>query len=157
MKCPYCGSTDSKVTDSRATDSGDAIRRRRECLSCGERVTTFERVEETPITIIKKGGEREPLDRQKLMAGLIRASVKRHITRDQLEHLVSDVQVELRNQFKYEVTSKRLGDLVLERLRVLDKVAYIRFASVYREFQDVDEFKEELEKLQSPNAKRRTK
>ncbi len=143
MKCPYCGSTDSKVTDSRATDSGDAIRRRRECLSCGERVTTFERVEETPITIIKKGGEREPLDRQKLMAGLIRASVKRHITRDQLEHLVSDVQVELRNQFKYEVTSKRLGDLVLERLRVLDKVAYIRFASVYREFQDVDEFTEE--------------
>jgi transcriptional repressor NrdR len=157
MRCPYCGSTESKVTDSRATDAGDAIRRRRECLSCAERFTTFERVEETPITVIKKGGDREPLDHQKLLAGLLRASVKRHVTRDQLEHLVADIEAELRNQFKYEVTAKRLGDMVLERLRALDKVAYIRFASVYKEFQDVEEFKEELEKLQSANNKRRTK
>lgn len=157
MRCPYCGSIDSKVTDSRTTDSGDAIRRRRECLSCSERFTTFERLEETPITIIKKGGEREPLDRQKLMAGLLRASVKRHITREQLERLVSDIESDLRNQFKYEVTAKRLGDMVLDKLRDLDKVAYIRFASVYKEFQDVDEFTEELEKLQEANAKRRKK
>lgn len=157
MKCPYCGSVESKVTDSRTTDSRDAIRRRRECLACAERFTTFERVEETPITVIKKGGEREPLDRQKLMAGLVRASVKRHITRDQLEHLISDIEVDLRNQFKYEVTAKRLGDMVLDRLRELDKVAYIRFASVYREFQDIEEFKEELEKLQSSSMKRRNK
>ncbi len=157
MRCPYCGSADNKVTDSRTTDSGDAIRRRRECLSCGERFTTFERLEETPITVIKKGGEREPLDRQKLMAGLLRASVKRHITREQLENLVSDIETDLRNQFKYEVTAKRLGDLVLDRLRELDKVAYIRFASVYKEFQDVDEFTEELEKLQEARVKRRNK
>ena len=126
-------------------------------MSCSERFTTFERLEETPITIIKKGGEREPLDRQKLMAGLLRASVKRHITRDQLERLVSDIETDLRNQFKYEVTAKRLGDMVLDRLRELDKVAYIRFASVYKEFQDVDEFTEELEKLQEASAKRRKK
>ncbi len=157
MRCPFCGSNDTKVTDSRATDSGDAIRRRRECISCSERFTTFERLEETPITVIKKGGEREPLDRQKLMAGLLRASVKRHITREQLEKLVSDIEAELRNQFRYEVTSRRLGDLVLERLREMDKVAYIRFASVYRDFQDAEEFTAELEKLQKQTTKRRSK
>ncbi len=126
-------------------------------MSCSERFTTFERLEETPITIIKKGGGREPLDRQKLMAGLLRASVKRHITREQLERLVSDIESDLRNQFKYEVTAKRLGDMVLDRLRELDKVAYIRFASVYKEFQDVEEFTEELAKLQEASAKRRKK
>ncbi len=126
-------------------------------MSCSERFTTFERLEETPITIIKKGGDREPLDRQKLMAGLLRASVKRHVTREQLERLVFDIESDLRNQFKYEVTAKRLGDMVLDKLRVLDKVTYIRFASVYKEFQDVDEFTEELEKLQEASAKRRKK
>lgn len=157
MKCPFCGSSESKVTDSRTSESADSIRRRRECLSCGQRFTTFERLEETPITVIKKGGEREPLDRQKLLGGLLRASVKRHISRDQLEQLVSDIEADLRNQFKYEVTSKKLGELILNRLRSLDKVAYVRFASVYREFQDIDEFTSELEKLQSAPIKRRTK
>ena len=157
MKCLYCGSSDTKVTDSRTTESGDAIRRRRECLSCSERFTTFERIEETPITVIKKGGEREPLDRQKLLAGLLRASVKRHITREQLERLVADIEGELRNQFRYEVTARRLGDMVMERLKDLDKVAYIRFASVYREFQDIEEFTAELERLQSAPQKRRKK
>ncbi|MDP1808023.1 MAG: transcriptional regulator NrdR, partial [Actinomycetota bacterium] len=128
MRCPYCGSTDSKVTDSRMTESGDAIRRRRECLSCSQRFTTFERLEETPITIIKKGGEREPFDRQKLLGGLLRATVKRHTSREQLEELVSDIEADLRNQFRYEVTAKKLGDMILDRLRVLDKVAYVRFA-----------------------------
>lgn len=157
MRCPYCGSTDSKVTDSRMTESGDAIRRRRECLSCSQRFTTFERLEETPITIIKKGGEREPFDRQKLLGGLLRATVKRHTSREQLEELVSDIEADLRNQFRYEVTAKKLGDMVLDRLRVLDKVAYVRFASVYREFQDIDEFTSELEKLQTSGSKRRSK
>lgn len=157
MRCPYCGSTDSKVTDSRMTESGDAIRRRRECLSCSQRFTTFERLEETPITIIKKGGEREPFDRQKLLGGLLRATVKRHTSREQLEDLVSDIEADLRNQFRYEVTAKKLGDMILDRLRVLDKVAYVRFASVYREFQDIDEFTSELEKLQTSGSKRRSK
>jgi len=157
MRCPYCGSTDSKVTDSRMTESGDAIRRRRECLSCAQRFTTFERLEETPITIIKKGGGREPFDRQKLLGGLLRATVKRHTTREQLEELVSDIESDLRNQFRYEATAKKLGDMVLDRLRVLDKVAYVRFASVYREFQDIDEFTSELEKLQTSGSKRRSK
>ena len=139
------------------TESGDAIRRRRECLSCSQRFTTFERLEETPITIIKKGGEREPFDRQKLLGGLLRATVKRHTSREQLEDLVSDIEADLRNQFRYEVTAKKLGDMILDRLRVLDKVAYVRFASVYREFQDIDEFTSELEKLQTSGSKRRSK
>jgi transcriptional repressor NrdR len=155
MRCPFCGSTETKVTDSRTTDSGDAIRRRRECLECSQRFTTFERLEETPITVVKKGGEREPFDRSKVMAGLLRASVKRHISREQLEALISDLESDLRNQFKYEITAKRLGEMILDRLRTLDKVAYVRFASVYREFQDIEEFTSELEKLQAPGKKRR--
>ena len=155
MKCPYCGNIDSKVTDSRGTETGDAIRRRRECLVCGKRFTTFERLEETPITVIKKDGGREPFNRQKLLDGLRRATVKRHVTADQIDQLVSAIESDLRNQFKYEVTSGRLGEMVLERLRNLDKVAYVRFASVYREFQDVEEFTSELSKLQPPVKKRR--
>lgn len=157
MKCPYCNSIESKVTDSRVTEQSDAIRRRRQCLNCGQRFTTFERVEETPITVIKKGGEREMFSRQKLLDGLLRATVKRHISREQLEDLVSDIETDLRNQFKYEVTAKRLGEMVLERLEKLDKVAYIRFASVYREFQDIDEFTSELNRLQANKLKRRKK
>ena len=103
MRCPFCGTTDSKVTDSRMTELGDAVRRRRECLSCSQRFTTFERLEETPITIVKKGGEHVPFDRQKMLGGLIRATEKRHITRDQLEELVSSIESDLRNQFKYEI------------------------------------------------------
>lgn len=126
-------------------------------MSCAQRFTTFERLEETPITIIKKGGEREPFDRQKLLGGLLRATVKRHTSREQLEALVSDLEADLRNQFRYEVTAKKLGDMILDRLRALDKVAYVRFASVYREFQDIDEFTAELEKLQKSSNKRRSK
>ncbi len=147
MKCPYCGSFDSKVNDSRSNDAGDVIRRRRECLECSKRFTTFERLEETPITVIKKDDGREPFNRQKLLDGLRRATVKRHVSNDQIETIVSEMEADLRNNFKYEVTSKRLGDMVLVRLRKLDKVAYIRFASVHREFQDVDEFISELNKL----------
>ncbi len=157
MRCPFCGTTDSKVTDSRMTEPGDAVRRRRECLSCSQRFTTFERLEETPITIVKKGGEHVPFDRQKMLGGLIRATEKRHITRDQLEELVSSIETDLRNQFKYEITSRKLGEMILGKLRTLDKVAYVRFASVYREFQDIDEFKSELEKLQTQSSRRKKK
>jgi len=157
MKCPYCNSIESKVTDSRVTEQADAIRRRRQCLECGQRFTTFERVEETPITVIKKGGEREMFSRQKLLDGLLRATVKRHISRQQLEDLVSDIETDLRNQFKYEVTAKKVGEMVLERLEKLDKVAYIRFASVYREFQDIDEFTSELNRLQATKLNNRRK
>lgn len=162
MKCPYCGFLDSKVTDSRSTETGDLIRRRRECLNCAKRFTTFERVEETPITVIKKDEGREPFNRQKLLDGLRRAIVKRPISAAQIDAIVTDIESDLRNQFKYEVTSKKLGEMVLQRLRNVDKVAYIRFASVYREFQDVDEFTSELGRLQpnlnnSIKRKRRTK
>lgn len=148
MKCPYCGCINSKVTDSRPTESADAIRRRRECLECGKRFTTFERLEDTPITVIKKNGGREPFNRQKLLDGLRRAIVKRHISEDQIDELVSNIEFELRNNFKYEVNSDKLGEMVLKRLRRLDRVAYIRFASVYRNFQDIDEFTSELAKIQ---------
>lgn len=148
MKCPYCGYINSKVTDSRPTESSDAIRRRRECLECGKRFTTFERLEDTPITVIKKYGGREPFNRQKLLDGLRRAIVKRHISEDQIDELVSNIEFELRNNFKYEVNSDKLGEMVLKRLRRLDRVAYIRFASVYRNFQDIDEFTSELAKIQ---------
>lgn len=136
------------MVDSRNTDSTDAIRRRRECLSCGQRFTTFERVEEVPLSVIKKTGEREPFDRSKLMAGLLRACVKRQVPAGELDQIVSDIETELRNEFKFEVPAKELGNRVLKVLKDLDKVAYIRFASVYREFKDVDEFMAELKKLQ---------
>jgi len=147
MKCPFCGYLETKVIDSRATEAGDAIRRRRECLDCQRRFTTYERQEEIPLMVIKKNGQREPFDRTKLLKGLQRATVKREITLSQLENIVTDIESELRNQFKYEVPSKEIGEMTLKRLREIDKVAYVRFASVYREFKDIDEFTAELAKL----------
>jgi transcriptional repressor NrdR len=148
MKCPYCGYLESKVIDSRPSDSGDLIRRRRECLKCTQRTTTYEKIEEIPITVIKKNNQREPFDRGKIRDGLLRATVKRQVPTDTLEQVITDIETELRNQFKNEVNSRAIGDMVLERLRDIDKVAYVRFASVYREFQDVDEFTDELGRLQ---------
>ena len=147
MKCPLCGNDETKVVDSRATEQG-AIRRRRECLHCKQRFTTYERLEEVPLAVIKKNGEREPFDRSKLLNGLVRATVKREIPLLDLENLVASIEADLRNQFKYEVSSKEIGEMVMKRLRKLDKVAYIRFASVYRQFQDLDEFTSELKRLQ---------
>ncbi|HEY4686612.1 MAG TPA: transcriptional regulator NrdR [Candidatus Subteraquimicrobiales bacterium] len=147
MKCPLCGNDETKVVDSRATDQG-AVRRRRECLHCKQRFTTYERLEEVPLAVIKKNGEREPFDRSKLLNGLVRATVKREIPLLDLENLVASIEADLRNQFKYEVSSKEIGEMVMKRLRKLDKVAYIRFASVYRQFQDLDEFTSELKRLQ---------
>jgi transcriptional repressor NrdR len=147
MKCPFCGHDETKVVDSRVSESQDAIRRRRECLECEQRFTTYERVEEMPLMVIKKSGRREPFDRGKLMRGLVVATVKRNVSPQQLEGLIDDVEAELHNSFRYEISAKQLGDLVLGRLKALDKVAYIRFASVYKDFQDLDEFTRELKGL----------
>ena len=147
MRCPFCGHDDTKVVDSRISESQDAIRRRRECLKCGERFTTYERREETPFMVLKKDGTLEPFDRAKLLRGLIVATAKRNASIEQLEALIDDIASELHNSFRYEVPSSQLGDMVLRRLRDLDKVAYVRFASVYKEFQDLDEFTSELNHL----------
>ena len=144
MRCPFCGHAETKVVDSRTSESQDAIRRRRECLSCSERFTTYERREEMPLMVIKKDGTPEPFDRAKLIRGLIVATAKRDVPVERLEALIDDVETELHNAFRYEVDSRRLGDMVLERLLAIDKVAYVRFASVYKEFKDLDEFTSEL-------------
>jgi len=148
VKCSFCGYDETKVIDSRLTEEGDAVRRRRECPSCNKRFTTYERSYEIPITIIKKNKETQPFDRQKLLNGLIRACVKREIPVQRLERIVENIENELRNQYKYEVTSKQLGEMALKRLKELDKVAYVRFASVYKEFDDIKKFTEELAELE---------
>jgi len=147
MRCPFCGHDETKVVDSRTSESQDAIRRRRECLQCSERFTTYERREEMPLMVKKKGGEVEPFDHAKLLRGLMVATAKRNVGVDQLEALIDDIESELHNTFRYEVESSHVGDMVLVRLRDLDKVAYVRFASVYKEFQDLDEFTSELRNL----------
>jgi transcriptional repressor NrdR len=147
MRCPFCGHDETKVIDSRISESQEAIRRRRECLSCEQRFTTYERVEEMPLMVLKKDGRREPFDRGKLMRGLVVATVKRNVTPLELERLIDDVESELHNSFRYEISSKQLGDLVLERLKDLDRVAYVRFASVYKDFQDLDGFTREMKGL----------
>ena len=147
MRCPFCGHDETKVVDSRTSESQDAIRRRRECLQCAERFTTYERREEMPLMVQKKGGEVEPFDHAKLLRGLMVATAKRNVGVDQLEALIDDIESELHNTFRYEVESSHVGDMVLLRLKDLDKVAYVRFASVYKEFQDLDEFTSELKSL----------
>jgi transcriptional repressor NrdR len=147
MRCPFCGHDETKVVDSRVSESQNAVRRRRECLSCQQRYTTYERREETPLMVIKRNAEREPFDRSKLLQGLVVATANRDVSRDQVDDLVADIETELQNSFKYEITSTQLGDMVLTRLLEVDKVAYIRFASVYKSFQDLDEFYAELKDL----------
>ncbi|MBN2405745.1 MAG: transcriptional repressor NrdR [Coriobacteriia bacterium] len=147
MRCPFCGHDETKVVDSRVSESQDAIRRRRECLECTQRFTTYERREEMPLMVVKKDQRSEPFDRGKLLRGLVVATAKRPVTTAELEELIDDIETELHNTFHYEIPAKQLGDLVLRRLLELDKVAYIRFASVYKEFTDLDEFTSELKKL----------
>ena len=147
MRCPFCGHEETKVVDSRVSEGQDAIRRRRECLSCAQRFTTYERIEEQPLMVVKRDGSREPWDRNKLMRGLMTAATKRDVTADQLEALVADVEAEIRNSLGYEVSAQQVGDMVLNRLKELDGVAYIRFASVYKSFKDLDEFTDELRGL----------
>lgn len=154
MRCPKCGFTESKVIDSRSSESGDAIRRRRECLNpeCHERFTTYERREELPLQVRKKSGTLETFDRAKLMKSLVTATAKRDVPIDVLGSLISDIEGELRNDFKTEVTSVELGDMVLQRLLALDKVAYIRFASVYKDFRDLEGFYREIADIQTTGA-----
>lgn len=148
MKCPYCQNPDTKVIDSRSSESNDATRRRRECLICSQRFTTYERVEEISLVVIKKDGGREIFNPSKLLNGLMRACEKRNTSIEKLNNIVADIENELRNQFKYEVPSSKIGEMTLKRLRDIDKVAYVRFASVYRHFENLDQFNQELEKLQ---------
>ena len=153
MKCPFCGHQKDKVVDSRTSADGIAIRRRRECLSCGKRFTTYEHVEEQRLMVIKKDGRREPFDRHKLLAGLVKASEKRPVSMDQLEQLVDELERELSQQFEREAPSREIGERVMRRLHALDPVAYVRFASVYREFKDVEQFMRELKDLLAVKAK----
>ena len=149
MKCAFCGCLESKVVDSRQTEDGLKIRRRRECLKCGNRFTTYEEIETIPLMVIKKDKSREPFDRQKLLNRLLRACAKRPVSVEKLEKLISDLEYHFANQMMKEVNSTEIGELVMEKLRDIDQVAYVRFASVYKEFQDVDSFMEELKKLKS--------
>ncbi len=147
MNCPYCGHLKDKVVDSRESGAGDAIRRRRECLSCSRRFTSYERIEEIPYLVVKKDGRREAFDRSKLTAGLHRACEKRPVSAKALAELVDEAERLVQDSAEREVETRRIGELVVERLKALDKVAYVRFASVYRQFEDVEEFMAELRDL----------
>lgn len=147
MKCPYCSYLESKVVDSRTTEENTTIRRRRECLKCEKRFTTYERIDEMPVMVVKRDGERERFDRNKILKGLLRSCEKRPISREQLEMVVDSIEGGIRNQLKDEVESTAIGELLMEALRDLDEVAYVRFASVYRQFKDVESFRKELDNL----------
>ena len=147
MKCNYCGCLDSKVIDSRMSEDGTSIRRRRECIACGKRFTTYEIIETVPIIVVKKDKSREAFDRVKLFNGMLRACEKRPVSIAQIETVVSEIEQELQNSLDREVTSVRIGEMAMEKLKGLDEVAYVRFASVYRQFKDINTFMEELAKL----------
>lgn len=147
MKCPFCAYSESKVIDSRPTDEGSRIRRRRECLSCGKRFTTHEVVESVPVVVVKKDGSRETFDSQKLLRGMLRACEKRAVELRVLENAVNDIEVTLQNSMDKEITSDYIGEIAMEKLKEIDEVAYVRFASVYRRFTDVNTFVAEVNKL----------
>lgn len=147
MKCPFCGHDEDKVIDSRPAEEGLAIRRRRECTACNNRFTTYEKIENTPLLVVKKDGTREAFSREKLTRGLLRSCEKRPITSDQIERLVSRVEAIPRNHLKKEIRAEEIGELVMQELKHLDEVAYVRFASVYRQFTDVNSFLTELQTL----------
>jgi transcriptional repressor NrdR len=147
MKCPFCGHPENKVVDSRESEEAQSIRRRRECLSCERRFTTYERVDEIPYMVIKKDGRREKFDRQKVMAGLLRACEKRPVGTNRLEEIVNEIESKLADAPDREIPAKQIGEILMSRLRELDKVAYVRFASVYLDFKDVKEFMDELKEL----------
>ncbi len=149
MKCPFCGCEESKVIDSRPTDEGERIRRRRECISCQKRFTTYEIIESVPVIVVKKDKSREVFDRSKLFNGMLRACEKRPVALEELEKAVNDIESTLQNSLDREVTSVHIGELAMDKLRELDEVAYVRFASVYRQFKDINTFMDELAKLLS--------
>lgn len=147
MKCPYCGFEESKVIDSRPADEGERIRRRRECLKCGKRFTTHEVIETVPIVVVKRDKSREVFDRAKLTAGILRACEKRPVSIEQIEKMVDSIEAQLQSSLDREVTSMTIGELTMDQLKNVDEVAYVRFASVYRQFKDINTFMEELNKL----------
>jgi transcriptional repressor NrdR len=147
VQCPYCDNEDTRVIDSRLSEGKDAIRRRRECLSCEKRFTTYERREPLRLMVIKRDGSREGFDRAKLQAGLSKACAKRQVSEEEIEFMVDEIEADLRERRRHEVTSRRLGDMALARLRKTDMVSYLRFASVYRQYTDVDQFRSELVRL----------
>ncbi|HHU62326.1 MAG: transcriptional regulator NrdR [Bacillota bacterium] len=147
MRCPFCLHLDSKVLDSRQTEEGASIRRRRECMACQKRFTTYERLDEMPFLVVKKDGRREAFSRNKILSGMVRACEKRPISAETIEEIVSDIEREVRSGLEREVSSEYIGELVMDKLRELDDVAYVRFASVYRQFKDIDRFIEELQEL----------
>ncbi len=147
MRCPFCDYGESKVIDSRPTEEGLTIRRRRECLSCNKRFTTYEKVENIPIMVVKKDESRAPFDREKLLNGLLRACSKRPVSLNELERIVNDIEAVVYNSLEREVTSRQIGEMVMEKLKGLDEVAYVRFASVYRQFKDINTFLDELNSM----------
>lgn len=155
MRCPYCGEVESKVIDSRPTDDGERIRRRRECLSCQKRFTTYEVVETVPLMVVKKDGSREAFDRQKLLNGLMRACEKRPVSFSELERAVDEIEQTLLNTMNREVTSLEIGEQAMQQLKNIDEVAYVRFASVYRQFSDINTFMDELKELLDSSQKKR--
>lgn len=147
MKCPFCEFDESKVIDSRPTDEGEAIRRRRECLSCGKRFTTYEKIETIPLMVVKKDGSRQMFDREKLLNGIIRACEKRPVATSDMERIVNEIESATQNLLEREISSQKIGEMVMERLPEIDEVAYVRFASVYRQFKDINTFVEEVNRL----------
>ena len=147
MKCPFCGETDSKVIDSRPAEDGSSIRRRRQCNGCKKRFTTYEKVETIPLIVIKKDNNREPYDREKIVSGILRSCHKRPISADQINRLVDQIETEIFNREDREIPAQEIGEIVMSRLKDLDAVAYVRFASVYREFKDVNTFMDEIKKI----------
>ena len=153
MKCPFCSYEESKVIDSRPTDEGERIRRRRECLKCQKRFTTYEVIESLPVVVIKKDKSREVFNREKLFNGMLKACEKRPVSVSDIEHAIDDIETVLQNSLDREVTSEYIGELVMEKLKALDEVAYVRFASVYRQFSDINTFMEELKEMLGSRSK----
>jgi len=149
MKCPFCGHAESKVIDSRPADEGNSIRRRRECLGCNKRFTTYETVERMPLVVVKRGGSRQTFDRIKLINGMVRACEKRPVALQEIEKIADDIELELMGKLDHEISTEQIGNMVMDRLKDIDEVAYVRFASVYRQFKDIDTFMAELTKLLS--------
>lgn len=147
MHCIKCGFEESKVVDSRSIEEGNSIRRRRECLNCKNRFTTYEKIEFTPISVIKKTGERQQFNRDKVKKGILRACEKRPVSIEQIEKIVDEIEMELNNSMEKEIEASKIGEMVIEKLKEVDEIAYVRFASVYRQFKDINEFKKELNKL----------
>ncbi|MBQ6836915.1 MAG: transcriptional regulator NrdR [Clostridia bacterium] len=151
MKCPYCGYNESKVIDSRPTDDGNSIRRRRECLSCAKRFTTYEIMESVPVVVVKKDGSRQSFDRNKVLSGMVKACEKRPVSLEVLERATDEIEQALLSSLEKEIPVENIGNLVMEKLKAIDEVAYVRFASVYRQFKDINTFMEELSKLLKKN------